>query len=68
VAIAGEDGRVEWRGVRVKRDFGQTIELDQGLTGRERVVLSPPTDLRDGQSYERRDDPGQERPLQAANG
>ena len=67
VAVAGEDARVEWRNVRVKRDFGQTIELDQGLSGQERVVLSPPADLRDGQSYERRDDPGQERPMQAAN-
>lgn len=67
VALAGEDGRIAWRGVRVKRDFGQTIEVDQGLDGRERVVLSPPADLRDGQSYERGDEPDRDRPMQAAN-
>ncbi len=66
VAVAGEDGRVAWRGIRIKRDLGQTVEVDQGLDGRERVVLSPPVDLRDGQVYERGDEPQEGRPMQAA--
>lgn len=65
VAVAGDDDRIEWRSVHVKRDFGQTIELDQGLTGSERIVLGPPADLRDGQRIERQDMPDP-KPLQAA--
>ncbi|MFD0937695.1 efflux RND transporter periplasmic adaptor subunit [Methylobacterium trifolii] len=67
VAVAGEDNRAEWRSVHVRRDFGQTIELDQGLSGHERIVLGPPVDLRDGQTIERGEDPGDGKPIHAAN-
>ncbi|MGU3537203.1 efflux RND transporter periplasmic adaptor subunit [Methylobacterium sp. A54F] len=67
VALARDDGRAEWRTVRIRRDYGRTIELDQGLTGNERVVLSPPADLRDDQPIERLPDPKEGKPIQAAN-
>ena len=66
VVVMREDGHAEWRGVHIKRDFGQTIELDQGLSGHERIVLSPPPDLRDGQPIERAPDPEPGKPVQAA--
>ncbi|WP_375464148.1 efflux RND transporter periplasmic adaptor subunit [uncultured Methylobacterium sp.] len=66
VAVVGDDNRTEWRPVRIRRDFGQTIEVDQGLNGREQVVLSPPADLRDGQRIEREGVPADARPFQAA--
>ncbi|WP_375457166.1 efflux RND transporter periplasmic adaptor subunit [uncultured Methylobacterium sp.] len=66
VAVVGDDNRAVWRLVHVRRDFGQTIEIDQGLAGRERIVLSPPADLRDGQPVEREGDPAEGKPVQAA--
>ncbi|WP_440131206.1 hypothetical protein, partial [Klebsiella pneumoniae] len=56
VAVARDDGKAEWRTLPVRRDEGRTIEIDQGLSGDERIVLSPPADLRDGQRIERRPD------------
>ncbi|MDR7038273.1 RND family efflux transporter MFP subunit [Methylobacterium sp. BE186] len=64
VAVARDDGRAEWRKVHIRRDFGRSVELDQGLSGDERVVLSPPADLRDGQAIER--EPEGRTPVQAA--
>lgn len=65
VVVVGDDDRAEWRAVHVRRDFGTTIELDQGLTGREQIVLGPPADLRDGQPVTR-DGPADGKPFQAA--
>ncbi len=48
VAVARDDGTVAWTPVRIERDWGATIEIDQGLSGQERIVLSPPADLSDG--------------------
>lgn len=66
VALAREDGRAEWRSVHIQRDFGRSVELDQGLEGNEQIVLSPPADLRDGQKIERQPDQQNGKPLQAA--
>ena len=67
VAVARDDGKAEWRTVHVRRDEGRTIEIDQGLSGDERIVLSPPADLRDGQRIERRPDSQDGKPMQAAS-
>jgi RND family efflux transporter MFP subunit len=66
VAVVGDDDRAEWRSVHIRRDFGTTIEIDQGLTGQERIVLGPPADLRDGQRIKRDGGPGEAKPVQAA--
>lgn len=50
VAVVGADGRVHFRPVTIRRDFGTAVELNSGLDGGEAIVLSPPTDLRDGQA------------------
>lgn len=65
VATVDEHDRAAWRPVHVRRDFGQTIEIDQGLAGRERIVLGPPADLREGQPVEREGSP-ETKPVQAA--
>ena len=66
VAVVGDDDRAEWRAIHVRRDFGTTIEIAQGLTGQERIVLGPPADLRDGQRIKRDGGPGEAKPVQAA--
>ncbi len=45
-AVEGEI--VKLRPIKIERDFGTTIELRDGLKGGEKLVLNPPTGLRDG--------------------
>ncbi len=42
------DGTVHYLGVRLGRDLGQTVEVVAGLSGNERLVLSPPDGLKEG--------------------
>jgi hypothetical protein len=39
---------VHYLGVQLGRDFGQSVEIISGLTGKERLVVSPPDGLKDG--------------------
>jgi HlyD family secretion protein len=48
VALSREDDTVTWANVHIARDKGTTVEVDQGLAGGERLVLSPPSDLKEG--------------------
>jgi RND family efflux transporter MFP subunit len=52
VATLGDDDRVTWRTIRVRRDLGRTLELESGLSADSRIIYSPAPDLRDGQSVE----------------
>jgi HlyD family secretion protein len=49
VATVDGEGRIAMHDVTVYRDFGTTLELRSGLKGDERVALSPPADIKDGQ-------------------
>jgi RND family efflux transporter MFP subunit len=42
------DGTVHYLAVQLGRDFGQTVEVVGGLSGSERLVLSPPDGLKEG--------------------
>lgn len=44
----GDDQTVRFKAVAVGRDFGSTIEITSGLTGRELVIINPGDGLRDG--------------------
>ena len=44
-----EEGRVHLRNVHMYRDYGTTVELRDGLQGGERVVLTAPADIVEGQ-------------------
>ena len=48
VATVDQDGTVQFRKVTIYRDFGTSAELRDGLQGGETLVLSPPTELADG--------------------
>lgn len=50
--VATVDGanRVKMLSVTTGRDFGDSVEVVSGLTGRERVVMNPPDSLGDGQT------------------
>ena len=49
VATVDDAGRVHLVPVNIYRDFGTTVELRDGLKGGERVALTPPADIAEGQ-------------------
>ncbi len=49
VAEVDDQGKIRLRPVSIYRDYGTTVELRDGLQGGERVALTPPADIADGQ-------------------
>jgi RND family efflux transporter MFP subunit len=49
VAVVDDAGHVHMRTITVYRDFGTSIELRDGLQGGERVAMTPPADIVEGQ-------------------
>jgi multidrug efflux pump subunit AcrA (membrane-fusion protein) len=45
VGLVNLNGRVELRKVVLGRDFGQVVEVLEGLTASDRVILNPPDSL-----------------------
>jgi RND family efflux transporter MFP subunit len=52
VALVGPDNKVQLRDVKVGRDFGDIIEVLDGLTANDRVVDNPPDSIANGMSVE----------------
>lgn len=48
VATVSGDGRVHLQSVRVGRNYGESIEVLEGLAGNERLVLNPSDSLAEG--------------------
>ena len=48
VGVVGADNRVALRKVAMGRDFGPTVEIIEGVTASDRVILNPPDSLVDG--------------------
>ena len=48
VATVDTAGKVRLRTVKVGRNFGETVELLEGITGADRVVLNPSDSIADG--------------------
>lgn len=48
VATVGDKGRVVMKAVTIGRDYGSDIEIVQGLSADDKVILSPPDSLTDG--------------------
>jgi multidrug efflux pump subunit AcrA (membrane-fusion protein) len=48
VAVVGEGDEIKMHKIDIYRDLGASLELKSGLSGGERVVISPPADLREG--------------------
>jgi membrane fusion protein, multidrug efflux system len=49
VAVVGTDGIVHLRPVTVGEDYGTTLQIIQGVSANDRLVLNPPDSLEDGQ-------------------
>lgn len=48
VAVVGPDGKVQLRAVKLGRNFGEVIELLDGVGANDRLVLNPADSLNDG--------------------
>ena len=48
VAAVGADGRVSLRAVKIGRNYGEAIEVLDGVAGTDRLVLNPSDSLNDG--------------------
>ncbi len=52
VAVMTADKSLKYQKVKLGRDFGKTIEVVEGLTGNESLVVNPSTDLVEGMKVE----------------
>ena len=52
VATIENDDRIHWQDIRVGRDFGDRIEVLDGLKENAKVVMNPTDDLREGLQVE----------------
>jgi hypothetical protein len=48
VATIENKDRIHWRNIRVGRDFGDRIEVLDGVKENTKVVMNPTDDLREG--------------------
>jgi RND family efflux transporter MFP subunit len=48
VAAVGTDGRVSLRPVKIGRNYGEAIEVIEGITADDQLILNPPDSLNDG--------------------
>jgi RND family efflux transporter MFP subunit len=48
LGLVTPDGKVELRNVKLGRDFGQTLEILEGVTSADRIILNPADSLRNG--------------------
>ena len=48
VGVVGDDDKVQVRSVRLGRDFGQSVEIVEGVTRGDRVIINPPDSLQTG--------------------
>jgi len=48
VGVVDTNNQVELRTVKLGRDFGQTVEILQGITATDRVIINPPDSLAGG--------------------
>jgi multidrug efflux pump subunit AcrA (membrane-fusion protein) len=48
VGVVGTNGRVEMHTVRLGRDFGQTVEIVDGVKSGDHIVVNPPDSLATG--------------------
>jgi RND family efflux transporter MFP subunit len=52
VAILGGDGKVVLKAIQLGRDFGDTVEVTEGLSQQDRVIDSPPETLQNGDAVQ----------------
>lgn len=57
VAVVKDDGRITWRTIRLRRDYGRALEVEDGVDAQTRIIIGPSPDLREDQPVDRDDGP-----------
>jgi RND family efflux transporter MFP subunit len=52
VAVVGTNNQVELRAIKLGRDFGNTVEVLDGLSASDRVILNPPDGITEGMTVQ----------------
>ena len=52
VALVGPDNKVQMRSIRLGRDFGNLVEVLNGLQTTDRVIINPPDSIADGMTVQ----------------
>ena len=52
VAVVGTNNQVELRSIKLGRDFGNTVEVLDGLNASDRVILNPPDGIAEGMTVQ----------------
>ena len=63
VAILGADDRVALKPIRIVRDFGSEVEIAEGLSPDQRIVVSPQESIADGEEVRLAEPPKPTTPL-----
>ena len=50
IAVVGADGKVALQPVTLGRDYGNSLEVVSGITGRERIIVNAPDSIEAGQT------------------
>jgi RND family efflux transporter MFP subunit len=50
VAVVGPDGKVSLQPVTLGRDYGDSLEVVSGISGKERIILNAPDSIETGQT------------------
>ncbi len=65
VAVLMENRHITWRPIKVRRDFGRVLELEDGLDPDTKVLFGPSPDLKEDQPVDP-DDRGPSQPMRSA--
>ncbi|GJD36803.1 efflux RND transporter periplasmic adaptor subunit [Methylobacterium aerolatum] len=65
VAVLKENRHITWRPIKVRRDFGRVLELEDGLDPDTKVLFGPSPDLKEDQPVDP-DDRGPSQPMRSA--
>jgi RND family efflux transporter MFP subunit len=49
VAVVGSDNKVHLRPIAIGRDYGSSLEILQGISAEDRIIINPADSLEDGQ-------------------
>ena len=49
IAVVGPDNKVQLRSITIGKDYGTTLEILQGVTVNDQVIINPPDSLEQGQ-------------------
>jgi len=52
IAVVGSDNKVSLRPIKIGRDFGNAIEILDGVQATDRVIVNPPDAIADGMTVE----------------